>query len=94
MIYILIVIISLLSLAIVGLCISFSKTKRDHAQKVDELQYVIVQLTANNENQLGQLKLSDELRHKLYAARVAIDKDLMAMQHDFIGKLSGNNLID
>lgn len=94
MIYILIAIISLLTVAIVGLSISFSKAKRDHAQKVDELQYVIVQLTAHNQDQLDKLKLSDTLREKLDAARETIDKDLMAMQYDFVATLSKNNLVD
>jgi len=94
MIYILVAIILILIATIVTLSINFSKTKSMHAQKVEELQYVIVQLTAHNDNQIGQLKLSDELRDKLNAFRETLDKDLMAMQYDFVETLSKNKLLD
>ncbi|RZJ30933.1 MAG: hypothetical protein EOO48_03620 [Flavobacterium sp.] len=93
MIYILIALIALLTAVIVGLCINFSKAKRSHAQKVGELQYVIVQLTAHNDEQIDKLKLSDALREKLQTARETIDKDLISMQYDFVETLAKNNLI-
>jgi hypothetical protein len=42
---------------------------------------------------LAKLKLSDELRQKLHFAREKIDRDMLAMQHDFIETLAKNNLI-
>lgn len=93
MIYLLIAIIVLLSLTIVVLSINFRKAQLSHNQKVGELQYVIVQLTADNDDKLSRLKLSDELRQKLQFAREKIDREVMMMQHDIIETLSKNNLI-
>ena len=94
MIYILIAIIVLLSVAIVCISIDFKRTKHDHKKKVTELNYVIVGLAANSDNQLGQLRLSDEIKEKLVAARETIDKDMMDMQYDFVKTLSENKLLD
>lgn len=94
MIYILTAIIVLLSAAIVYITIDFKRTKNSHEKKVNELNYTIVGLMANNDNQLGQLKLSDELKGKLIAARETIDKDMLAMQYDFVETLSKNKLLD
>lgn len=93
MIYLLIAVIVLLSLTIVVLSVNFRKARLSHDHKVNELQYVIVQLTADNHEKLAQLKLSDELREKLHFAREKIDRDILAMQHDFIDTLSKNDLI-
>lgn len=94
MIYILIFIIVLLSLTIVYITIDFKKTKSRHVKKVAELNYVIAGLASNNDIQSGQLKLSDELKIKLNIARETIDKDILAMQHDFVKTLIKNKLVE
>ena len=88
MIYVLISIIVLLSLAIVALSIDLRRTRLRHQRHVAELQFAIVQLTENNAHQLQQIKLSDELRKRLMAARHAIDRDLMDVQHDMAQALA------
>lgn len=94
MIYLLIAIIVLLSLTIVVLSINFRKAQLSHNLKVSELQYAIVQLMADNEGRLAQLKLSDELKEKLQSAREKLDRDLMVVQHDLVEKLVHNGLVD
>ncbi|HLA55687.1 MAG TPA: hypothetical protein VK623_06285 [Flavobacterium sp.] len=94
MIYILMFIIVCLCAAIVCLTIDFKKAKSRHELKIGELNYAIVQMMASNDSQLGQLKLSDELKEKLKTARETIDKDMLAMQYDFVETLSKNKLLD
>ncbi len=94
MIYFLTAVIIVLTAAIVALSIDFRYAKVQHRQKVDELNHIIVQLMSSNDAQLSQLRLSDELKDKLNEARESIDKDLMAIQHDLVGTLSKNGLID
>ena len=93
MIYLLITIIVLLCLTIVVLSINFRREQLSHNEKVNELHDVIVQLTLDSEQRLTQLKISDELRQKLHSAREKIDRDVLALQHDFIETLFKNNLI-
>jgi hypothetical protein len=66
MIYILIAIIVLLSIAIVVLSIDFRRAKMSHEEKVGKLNYAVVQLLSDSETQLGQLRLSDELGGKAF----------------------------
>lgn len=94
MIYVLIAIIVLLSVTIVVLSINFRKAQLAHHRKVSEMQYVITQLTANSDDKLAQLELSDELRQTLRAAREKIDREMVAIQHDLVGKLVQNGLVD
>jgi uncharacterized coiled-coil protein SlyX len=93
MIYILIAIIILLSAAIVALSIDFKRAKQSHQQKINELNYVIAELVISNDSQQGQLKISDDLREKLRTAKEKIDRDLLAMQYDFVEILSENKLL-
>lgn len=93
MIYLLIAIIVFLCLTIVVLSVNFRKAQLSHNQKINELQYLVVQLSADGDNTLSKLKMSDDLREKLHFAREKIDRDLMLMQHGFIETLSKNNLI-
>jgi len=93
MIYLLIIIIVFLTLTIVVLSVNFKRAQLSHNQKVGELQYVIVQLTADSDEKLAKLKLSNELKQTLKAAREKLDRDLMAIQHETIETLSKNNLI-
>jgi hypothetical protein len=92
MIYLLIAIIVLLSLTIVVLSINFRRAQLGHNKKVGEMQHIIVQLTADNDEKLAKLKLSDDLRQKLHATREQIDRDVMAMQYDLVATLVKNNL--
>lgn len=94
MIYLLTIIIILLSIAIVTLSVNFRKTKLSHQEKVAELRYALVQLTANNEHGMAQLQLSDDLKDRLQATREKLDKDLMAVQYDLVEILSKNSLLD
>lgn len=94
MIYLLTIIIVLLSIAIVTLSVNFRKAKLSHREKVAELRFALVQLTADNEHKLAQLQLSDDLKNKLQATREKLDKDLVAVQYDLVEILSKNSLID
>lgn len=94
MIYVLIAIIVLLSIAMVYISIDFKRAKHIHEEKVNELNFVIVQLLDSQKDQIGKLKLSDELKEKLKKAREIIDRDFIAMQFDSIKTLSENNLLD
>lgn len=92
MIYLLIAIIVLLSLTIVVLSINFRQAQLSHNVKVSELKNTIVQLSADSDIKRDQLKLSDDLRQKLNAARGRLDRDLMAMQHGFVETIVKNDL--
>lgn len=94
MIYLLATIIVLLSIAIVTLSIHFRRARLSHQEKVAELRYAIVRLTASNEQTLAQLQLSGDLENKWKATREKLDKDLMAVQHDLVEILYRNRLID
>jgi len=94
MIYALISVIIALCVAIAALSLDSRRTRLRHERHVAELQYAIVQLTADNDDQLRQIRLSDDLRQKLINARHALDRDLMEVQHDMVETLSRHNLLD
>lgn len=94
MIYLLIAIIVLLSVTIVVLSINFRKAQLSHNQKVSDLHDVIAQLTADNDEKLAQLELSDELRLTLQSARDKLDRQILDLQHDLVGKIVQHGLVD
>lgn len=94
MICLLTIVIVLLSIAIVALSVSFRKARLSHQEKVAELRFALIQLTATNQHGTAQLQLSDELKGKLQSTREKLDKDLMAIQYDLVGILSKNSLLD
>jgi hypothetical protein len=93
MIYLLIAIIILLSLTIVVLSVNFRKAQLSHHKKVGELQFTLVQMTADNNDTRVRLELSESLKSTLRLAREKIDRDVMAIQHDLVETLAKNNLI-
>jgi len=94
MIYFLVAIIVLLAGAFIYISIDFKRTKLNHEKTVAELNFVIIRLIDNQKSQLSQLKLSDDMKEKLTKAREVIDKDLLAMQYDYLDILSKNNLLE
>ena len=94
MIYLLIAIIVLLSVTIVVLSINFRKAQLSHNRKVSDLHYVIAQLTADSDEKLAQLELSVELRLTLQSARDKLDRQILELQHDLVGKIVQHGLVD
>ena len=94
MIYLLVALIVLLAGAFIFITIDFKRTKLNHKKTVAELNFVIIRLVDNQQEQLSQLKLSDDLKKKLINAREIIDRDILAMQYDSVEILSKNDLLD
>jgi len=93
MIYILVPIVFLQSMAIVRLMVNNRRIRNRHEQHIFELQHMIVKLAEVGERRAGQLQLSDDLRIKLENARREIDREMMNLQKDMASTLSKNNLI-
>jgi len=93
MIYILITIIVLLSIAIVCISIDFNREKSNHDKKMQEMKDVIGMMANIGHEKAGMIKLSDDLNISLTTARKTLDNDILAMQYDLVETLSKNDLV-
>ena len=90
-----------LIVVIAGLLVCFliffqnnQKMNRQHKKEIINLKNIISNLLKLQNQHIGAVKLSDDLKVKLQNSRVEIDKKLLNLQGELIEKLVFNKLID
>ena len=57
-------------------------SKKKHASELKKLNNVIQLLLQEQKKQTSKLKLSDDLKARLFEAQSSIDENIMGLQHD------------
>ena len=90
-----------LIVVIAGLLVCFliffqnnQKMNRQHKKEIINLKNITSELLKLQNQHIGAVKLSDDLKIKLQNSRVEIDKKLLNLQGELIEKLVFNKLID
>ena len=84
----LIFIILLLSALVFYLIVQIKKANENHKVKIEQLQEVILQLVKEQKIHSSNLKLSEELKIKLFEARISIDENILELQHELFLKVA------
>ena len=93
MVIFLIAVIASLIAVIVYLNLQFYREKRMFKLKLESMQQIIAEITAKQNGQANQLRLSDALDAKLKADKAALSNDIFGLHFELFDMLSKNNLL-
>ena len=80
--------------AIVWLAVGFRRNKVRHQEKTAWLRSEMRHISINNQRQEGKLMVSIDMERKMMAGKQQLNQELLLLQHDLIGTLVKNNLVE
>ncbi|SDJ15279.1 hypothetical protein [Flavobacterium noncentrifugens] len=83
-------IVSLVSV-IVFLNVRFYREKKVFKTRIEVLQQIIFEISEKQNGQRIQLRLSDEIDHKLKSAKATLSDDIFGLNYELFEILSKNN---
>ena len=80
--------------AIVWLTVGFRRDRMQHEVKAAGLRSDMLQINMTGERQKGKLLVSVDMERKIMAVKQQLDQELLLLQHDLIGTLAKNKLVE